>query len=191
MGLWGKSSNWRSTRERFQRLLVTINFERASKEALRNIARRVLKSEGISYDVEAIELIVNSNPGDLRALVRDLQVICSSNTKSINADLVNDFINSGERDVSIEVFPGLAQLYKTNHAIDAIKLGVSIDKSPSDLLNWIHWNNPSIFTNKVAINRGNKALCTSSKMLMAMYENTAHRSWYWSCLLYTSPSPRD
>ena len=180
MGLWGKSSNWRSTRERFQRLLVTINFERASKEALRNIARRVLKSEGISYDVEAIELIVNSNPGDLRALVRDLQVICSSNTKSINADLVNDFINSGERDVSIEVFPGLAQLYKTNHAIDAIKLGVSIDKSPSDLLNWIHWNNPSIFTNKVAINRGNKALCTSSKMLMAMYENTAHRSWYWS-----------
>ncbi len=180
MGLWGKSSNWRSTRERFQRLLVTINFERASKEALRNIARRVLKSEGISYDVEAIELMVNSNPGDLRALVRDLQVICSSNTKSINADLVNDFINSGERDVSIEVFPGLAQLYKTNQAIDAIKLGVSIDKSPSDLLNWIHWNNPSIFTSKVAINRGNKALCTSSKMLMAMYENTAHRSWYWS-----------
>ena len=78
------------------------------------------------------------------------------------------------------VISSIAQLYKTNQAIDAIKLGVSIDKSPSDLLNWIHWNNPSIFTNKAAINRGNKALCTSSKMLMAMYENTAHRSWYWS-----------
>ena len=34
----------------------------------------------------AIELLVNSNPGDLRALVRDLQEICTSSTKSIDAD---------------------------------------------------------------------------------------------------------
>ena len=74
----------------------------------------------------------------------------------------------------------MAKLYKTNAAENAIKLGISIDKSPSELLNWIHWNNPSIFSNKQAIDRGNLALCQSSKMLMAMYENTAHRSWYWS-----------
>tara|TARA_B100000886_G_scaffold71822_1_gene45909 strand:- start:4190 stop:5707 length:1518 start_codon:yes stop_codon:yes gene_type:complete len=180
MGLWGKSSNWRSTRERFQRLLVTINFERASKDALRNIARRVLKAEKIDYDTPAIEAIVNNNPGDLRALVRDLQVICSSVNGSINETIVTDYVETAERDVSVEVFPGLAKLYKSNTALDAIKLGISIDKSPTELLNWIHWNNPSIFTNKQAINRGNSALCQASKMLMAMYENTAHRSWYWS-----------
>ncbi len=180
MGLWGKSSNWRSTRERFQRLLVTINFERASKDALRNIARRVLKAEGVDYDTAAIEAIVNNNPGDLRALVRDLQVICSSAESSIDATVVTEYVETAERDVSVEVFPGLAKLYKSNTALDAIKLGISIDKSPTELLNWIHWNNPSIFTDKQAINRGNSALCRASKMLMAMYENTAHRSWYWS-----------
>lgn len=180
MGLWGKSSNWRSTRERFQRLLMTINFERASNDALRNIARRVLKSENIEYDTAAIDALSNNNPGDLRALVRDLQVICASGKNSIDKDTVMQYVEMSERDVSVEVFPGLSELYKSNHAKDAIKLGISIDKAPSELLNWIHWNNPSIFTNKQAIDRGNRALCQSSKMLMSMYQNTAHRSWYWS-----------
>ena len=180
MGLWGKSSNWRSTRERFQRLLMTINFERASKDALRNIARRVLNSESIEYDTAAIEALTNNNPGDLRALVRDLQVICASGTNSIDEAAVMQYVELSERDVSVEVFPGLSELYKSNHAHDAIKLGISIDKAPSELLNWIHWNNPSIFTNKKAIDRGNRALCQSSKMLISMYQNTAHRSWYWS-----------
>ena len=180
MGLWGKSSNWRSTRDRFQRLVTTINFDRASKDALRNIARRVLKSENVEYDTPAVEALVTNNPGDLRALVRDLQVICASAKNSIDESIVQEYVESSERDVSVEVFPGLAKLYKSKKSEDAIKLGISIDKSPSELLNWIHWNNPSIFTNKNAIDRGNKALCQSSKMLMAMYENTAHRSWYWS-----------
>ena len=180
MGLWGKSSNWRSTRERFQRLLMTINFERASKDALRNIARRVLNSESIEYDTAAIEALTNNNPGDLRALVRDLQVICASGINSIDEVAVMQYVELSERDVSVEVFPGLSELYKSNHAHDAIKLGISIDKAPSELLNWIHWNNPSIFTNKKAIDRGNRALCQSSKMLISMYQNTAHRSWYWS-----------
>ena len=180
MGLWGKSSNWRSTRDRFQRLVTTINFDRASKDALRNIARRVLKSENVEYDTPAVEALVTNNPGDLRALVRDLQVICASANNSIDESIVQEYVESSERDVSVEVFPGLAKLYKSKKSEDAIKLGISIDKSPSELLNWIHWNNPSIFTNKKAIDRGNKALCQSSKMLMAMYENTAHRSWYWS-----------
>ena len=180
MGLWGKSSNCRSTRDRFQRLVTTINFDRASKDALRNIARRVLKSENVEYDTPAVEALVTNNPGDLRALVRDLQVICASAKNSIDESIVQEYVESSERDVSVEVFPGLAKLYKSKKSEDAIKLGISIDKSPSELLNWIHWNNPSIFTNKNAIDRGNKALCQSSKMLMAMYENTAHRSWYWS-----------
>ena len=104
MGLWGKSSNWRTTRERFQRLLVTINFERASKDALRNIARRVLKAENIDYDSAAIEAIVTNNPGDLRALVRDLQVICSSESNSIDEASVMEYVETAERDVSVEVF---------------------------------------------------------------------------------------
>ena len=73
MGLWGKNSNWRSTRDRFSRHLIKINFVRASDEALRRIARRVLREEGVDFEDAAIDALATTNHGDLRALVRDLQ----------------------------------------------------------------------------------------------------------------------
>ena len=180
MGLWGKSSSWRSTRDRFRRHLITLNFERASDDALRRIAKRVLKSESIDFEAQAIETLVERNPGDLRALVRDLQVLSATNTGILTVVMVQSFLDSGERDISVEVFPGLDKLYRCNTALDAVKAGISIDKSPSELLNWIHWNNPSLILDKEVLRRGNKALSLSSKMLSAQYDNTAHRSWYWS-----------
>jgi replication factor C large subunit len=180
MGLWGKGSSWRSTRDRFQRHLITLNFERASDEALRRIARRVLKSEKIEFDAQAVEKLVERNPGDLRALVRDLQVLSSTIDGKLSIDSVVSFLDSGERDISVEVFPGLDKLYRCNTAMEAVKAGISIDKSPSELLDWIHWNNPSLIIDKKVLRRGNQALSLSSKMLSAQYENTAHRSWYWS-----------
>ena len=50
MGLWGRSSsNWRNTKDRFSRHLLTVTFDRVSDEALRRIARRVLRQESIDY----------------------------------------------------------------------------------------------------------------------------------------------
>ena len=180
MGLWGKGSNWRSTRDRFQKQVITINFERASDDAIRRIARRVLKSEEIEFDAQAIEYLVERNPGDLRALVRDLQVISATTTDKLTVESVQSFLESSIRDISLEVFPGLDKLYRSSTAQEAVIAGRSIDKSPSELLNWIHWNNPSLISDKSVVRRGNQALSKSSKMLSAQYDNTAHRSWYWS-----------
>ncbi|MBT3420138.1 MAG: hypothetical protein HN433_03025, partial [Euryarchaeota archaeon] len=143
-------------------------------------ARRVLKSENIEFEAQAIEKLVERNPGDLRALVRDLQVISASIDGTLTTELVNLFIESGERDISVEVFPGLDKLYRCSTASEAVLAGRTIDKSPSELLNWIHWNNPSLISDKSILRRGNQALSISSKMLSAQYDNTAHRSWYWS-----------
>jgi len=183
MGLWGKGSSWRSTRDRFQKHMITLNFERASDDALRRIARRVLKSEEIEFEAQAIEKLVERNPGDLRALVRDLQVISVTIDGLLTTESVELFIQSGERDISVEVFPGLDKLYRCSTATEAVLAGRSIDKSPSELLNWIHWNNPSLISEKSILRRGNQALSMSSKMLSAQYDNTAHRSWYWSSQL--------
>ena len=180
MGLWGKGSSWRSTRDRFQKHMITLNFERANDEALRRIARRVLKSEDIEFEAQAVEKLVERNPGDLRALVRDLQVISTTIDGLLTTELVESFIESGERDISVEVFPGLDKLYRCSTASEAVLAGRTIDKSPNELLNWIHWNNPSLISDRKILRRGNQALSISSKMLSAQYDNTAHRSWYWS-----------
>ena len=88
--------------------------------------------------------------------------------------------DSGRRDSTLEVFPGLDALYRSNTAEEAVAFGRIIDKPPSELINWVHWNNASLFPEKPSIARANQTLSLGAKMLMAQYQNTAHRSWYWS-----------
>ena len=179
MGLWGKGSNWRSTRDRFTRHLQKIIFDRASDEALRRIAKRVLRSENIEFEDSAVEELVKANPGDLRALVRDLQVVCVDNKIKLTRDNVNMLIAAGQRDISIEVFPGLDNLYRSKTADDASIISRTIDKSPDDLMNWVHWNNASLFTDVKGIIRGARSLSQANKMFYGRFLNTAHCSSYW------------
>ena len=122
MGLWGRtSSSWRTARDRFSKHLVTIKFERVSNEALRRIALRVIKEEGFTADPGALDELINNNPGDLRALVRDLQVMCSLIESNLTRELVKDNIETGVRDTTVEIFPGLDQLYRSRTAKKAMQ----------------------------------------------------------------------
>lgn len=180
MGLWGSGSSWSSTRDRFTKHLQTITFDRASNEALRRIARRVLREEKLNFDDAALEALVASNPGDLRALVRDLQVLSSTADGTITKEMVESQAYAGRRDTSEGVFPGLDKLYRSNVAEEAVRIGRSIEKTPPDMINWVHWNNSSLFPRKESIQRGNQSLSIASKMYMGQFRSTAHRSWYWS-----------
>ncbi len=181
MGLWGKtSSTWRTTRDRFSAHLKIIKFDRASNEALRRIANRVLKEEGYTADPGAIEHLIENNPGDLRALVRDLQVMANLIDENLSVEIVKDNFDAGFRDTSIEIFPGLERLYKSRNAEKAIEICKSLDKSPDDMNAWISWNNAIVYTDKTAIRRGSKSLSISDNMLFSRFRNTAHRSKYWT-----------
>ena len=181
MGLWGKNSSWRNARDRFSRHLVRINFVRATDEALRRIARRVLREEGIEFEDGAIDALTATNHGDLRALVRDLQVMTSDlNGARLTADIVQRQAEAGARDVAVEIFPGLDRLYKASNSTEAVAITRTIDKDPSEFLNWIHWNNPSLFEDKTSVRRSTKALTQADRMMMGRYLNTAHRSSYWT-----------
>ena len=196
MGLWGRtSSSWRTARDRFSKHLIPIRFERASNEALRRIALRVIKEEGFTADPGALDELVNNNPGDLRALVRDLQVMCSLIESNLTRDLVRDNIETGVRDTTVEIFPGLDQLYRSRTAKKAMQSTRSLDKSPDDLVAWVSWNNGVVFTDQQAVRRGSKSLSLADGLLTTRFRNTAHRSWYWSSNLtglsasVTSPKP--
>ena len=131
-------------------------------------------------DEAAVSALVASNPGDLRALVRDLQVLASTADGAITKAMVEAQADSGRRDTTLEVFPGLDALYRSTEAQKAVELGRLIDKPPSELINWVHWNNASLFPEKISIRRANHTLALAAQMLMGQYQNTAHRSWYWS-----------
>ena len=181
MGLWGRtSSTWRTARDRFSKHLVTIRFERVSNEGLRRIALRVIKEEGFTADPGALDELVKNNPGDLRALVRDLQVMCSLIEKNLTKELVMDNIETGVRDTTVEIFPGLDKLYRSRTAKTAMQSTLSLDKSPDDMVAWVSWNNGVVFTETNAIRRGSRSLSLADSLLTTRFRNTAHRSWYWS-----------
>ena len=181
MGLWGRSSSsWRSTRDRFSKYLVSIRFDRVSNEALRRIALRVIKQEGYTADPNAIDELVNNNPGDLRALVRDLQVMCNLTESNLTREMVRENIETGVRDTTVEIFPGLDLLYRSHTAENAMRTMRSLDKSPDDMVAWVSWNNGVILNEYNAIRRASSSLSLADNLLTTRFRNTAHRSWYWS-----------
>ena len=160
--------------------MVPIRFERASNEALRRIALRVIKEEGFTADPGALDELIKNNPGDLRALVRDLQVMCSLTESNLTREMVLENIETGVRDTTVEIFPGLDLLYRSRTAQNSMKATRSLDKSPDDMVAWISWNNAVVFTNNDAIRRGSSSLSMADTLLTTRFRNTAHRSWYWS-----------
>ena len=181
MGLWGRNSSWRTTRDRFGRHLLKINFVRASDEALRRIARRVLREENVAFEDSAIDALASTNHGDLRALVRDLQVMATGlDGETLTADMVRAHAQASQRDVTVEIFPGLDRLYRERTSAEASQLIRTIDKDASDFLNWVHWNNASLFTHAPSVRRGTSTLLQADRAMMGRFLNTAHRSTYWT-----------
>jgi replication factor C large subunit len=181
MGLWGRTSSWRSARDRFGKHVVKINFERASKEALRRIARRVLRAEDINFEPSAVEALVASNYGDLRALVRDLQVMTSDLAgEPLTKAIVEGHVGASQRDVSVEIFPGLERLYRERSSAVAAELIRTIDKAPEDFLDWVHWNNAALFTHPASVRRATTSLMQADRNFMGRFINLAHRSTYWT-----------
>lgn len=176
---WGKS-NWRSAKERFSKHLEIIKFKRVSKESLRRIAKKILRDEHVDFADESIEILVKYNPGDLRALVRDLQVLTEGLESKLQAADVENYVMSNPRDLSIELFPGLEALYKSNTCKEAVRILRTIDKDESTFIDWVHWNNSQFFKEYKSIHRADKALIKSDKAFSSRYRNTAHRSTYWS-----------
>jgi len=179
MRLWGRRGQWRSTRDRFSRLAEIIEFNRVSDSALRRIANRVLVAESVTADGGAIDRLVSANPGDIRAIVRDLQAICASSPNHIDEQSVIDQIEMGQRDHQIDLFPGLEKLYRTQNSNEAAKLSLVLDKTPDELVAWVSWNNASVMRQPESWARASKTLSIAAQSLFVRFSNLAYRSYYW------------
>lgn len=181
MGLWGRrNSSWRSARDRFLRQADLIKFRRATTNALTIIAKRVLESENISSDPGAIHRLVSANPGDIRALVRDLQMICEDNCTHIDITAVELQLSRGLRDQQLDLFPGLEEIYKTELASEAGLICRDLEITPRELVAWAAWNNGAVLKGREDLKRAADTCSEADQALHTMYSNMAYRSWYWS-----------
>ena len=182
MRLWGRSGNWRSNRDRVMRVSENVIFERVDRSDLRRIALRVLDSEGIGIDPESLNALIDDNPGDLRALVRDLQSLSCIVDGHIEMNAVRDLSDAVVRDSQINVFNSLKKAYATRTGESISEIVRNSDKDPDEMLAWFAWNNQSIMTG-AGLEAISGAMCKSDSFLAAKYSNRAFRSWYWGSAL--------
>lgn len=182
MKLWGRNSSWKRNRDRLLSKAEMIGFNRVGKVHLRRVAHRVLDSEGRSIDPGALESLIEDNPGDLRALVRDLQAICAIEDGHIDIEAITSLTEISVRDSQIDIFKAMREVYKSNSGKDAGLVLMSSDKDPDDLLAWFAWNNQIVF-DVDTLARISNAMCMADRALATKFVNRAFRSWYWGSVL--------
>ena len=182
MKLWGRNSSWKRNRDRLLTKAEMIGFNRVGKVHLRRVAHRVLDAENRSIDPGALELLLEGNPGDLRALVRDLQAICAIEEGHLDLESVTSLTEVSVRDSQIDIFKAMRKVYKSNSGKDAGLVLMSSDKDPDDLLAWFVWNNQTVFDTDT-LSRISNAMCMADRALATKFINRAFRSWYWGSVL--------
>ena len=182
MRLWGRGGNWRSNRDRVLRVSENVIFERVERSDLRRIALRVLDSEGVGIDPDSLNALIDGNPGDLRALIRDLQSLSCMVEGHIEMSAVRELTQTVVRDSQINVFNSLKKAYKTGSGAGISDIVRNSDKDPDEMLAWFAWNNQSTMDTS-SLEAISKAMCRSDSFLATKFSNRAFRSWYWGSAL--------
>jgi len=182
MRLWGKGSNWRSNRDRVLRISENVSFDRVGRSDLRRIALRVLDSEGIGIDPESLDALIDANPGDLRALVRDLQSLSGIVDGHIDINAVGNHSDAVMRDSQVNVFKSMKRAYRSSTGARVSEIIRNSDKDPDEMLAWFSWNNQSILPTS-RLEEISNAMCRADSFLAMKYSNRAFRSWYWGSAL--------
>lgn len=114
-----------------------IEFRDVSARSIVPVLRDICRKEDIDYETDALETIAETNSGDLRGAVNDLQALAERTDRLKKADIV-----TGERDRTEGIFQLLDAVFKEQDAQGALEFSYDVDETPDDAINWIEDNVP-------------------------------------------------
>ncbi|RYJ14330.1 replication factor C large subunit [Halogeometricum borinquense] len=109
-----------------------IEFRDVSARSIVPVLRDILRKEGIEFDSDALDRIAETNSGDLRSAVKDLQAAADGADRLTAEDVV-----TGSRDKAIGLFEYIDSVLKEDTAQDAIQSAYAVDETPDDQVKWI------------------------------------------------------
>ena len=112
-----------------------IEFRDVSARSIVPVLRDICRREEIEYEQEALDFIAETNSGDLRGAIKDLQAATEGRNAVTKADVV-----TGDRDQSMDLFPFLDAVLKEESAEEALQSAYRVDETPDDLTKWIENN---------------------------------------------------
>ena len=120
---------------------VTIEFRDASARSILPVLCDICRRKGVEYEDSALDTIAETNSGDLRGAVNDLQALAESAEK-----LTADDVVTGNCDRTTGIFDFLDALIKEEDAEGTLRASYDVDETPDDLINWIEDNVPNDFS---------------------------------------------
>jgi replication factor C large subunit len=112
-----------------------VEFRDVSARSIVPVLRDVCRKEGVEYDAEALQRIAETNAGDLRGAVKDLQAVAEGRERLTVEDVV-----TGSRDRTVGVFEFLDDVLKEESAREALSSAYDADETPDDLVGWVEEN---------------------------------------------------
>ncbi len=117
-----------------------IQFRSVRSTTIASALRDICKAEGISCDLDALELIAERAGGDLRSAINDLQAAAQS-----QSELRLEDVATAERDVKASIFKVLESIFRGSNLSEALEASYTLDESPEDLIHWIDENLPTAY----------------------------------------------
>jgi replication factor C large subunit len=112
-----------------------IEFRDVSARSIVPVLRDICRREEIDYESDALDAIAETNDGDLRGAIKDLQATAEGR-ESITAEDVA----TADRDRAMDLFPFLDVVLKEESAEEALQSAYRVDETPDDLTKWIENN---------------------------------------------------
>ena len=117
-----------------------IEFRDVSARSIVPVLRDICRRESLEYDSDALQRIAETNGGDLRGAVNDLQAAAEGKEKVTVEDVV-----TGSRDQSMGIFAFLDAVLKEQSAQEALQSSYAVDETPDDLTKWIEGNITKVY----------------------------------------------
>jgi replication factor C large subunit len=117
-----------------------IEFRDVSARSIVPVLRDICRRESVEFDEEALRRIAETNSGDLRSAVKDLQAAAEGRDR-----VTVDAVATGARDRTIGVFDFLDAVLKEESPQEAMQSAYDADETPDDLTKWVEENVPKVY----------------------------------------------
>jgi replication factor C large subunit len=149
-----------------------IEFTDVSARSIVPALRHICRQEGVEFEEDALKAIAESNDGDLRSAVRDLQ--SSVGGKS---SLTVDDVTSGGRDRTVDIFGFLDSVLKESEsAQEALRTAYDTDETPDDLTAWVEDKVSMVYEGE-ELARAYDHLASADRWLGRTYATQNYRYW--------------
>ncbi len=125
-----------------KRLCRTIKFQPVNRAAMKSLLRGICGREGLDFEDEVLDFIVERSQGDLRSALNDLESIAIGK-RALHGPATTSL---GYRDRERTIFAALEEIFRSGDAKRARDSVQNLDESPEDLVLWVDHNLPYEFT---------------------------------------------